>query len=383
MSGTRRADRVKSVSFHADQPFFSAPGGIGTYVRELAPALSAADPELEVRLFHARFPEGPPPERWMRDHWVEEIPATIKALYPQWNLLGRPALPEGLASTDVLHATNHAAIPPAGTNQALVVTVHDLAFERFPELFPRAWRLLFKTGLRAAVRRADAIVTPSRSTAEDLISRTRARPERIHVVPLAASLPAGDEEPSAVRARLKVPDRYVLFVGTLEPRKNLVTLIRAYRRVAGRGARHALVLAGPMGWGSTELLRELALGGPGEVILTGSMPAGDLDALWRDAAVFVYPSIYEGFGLPPLEAMKRGVPVVCSTASSLPEVVGDAALGVEPGSVAGIADAIGRVLEDGDLAERLVNAGRKRADTFSWEHTARATLDVYEQVRKR
>jgi len=143
------------------------------------------------------------------------------------------------------------------------------------------------------------------------------------------------------------------------------------------------VLAGPMGWGSTELLRELALHGPGEIVLTGAVSAEDLDALFRGADLFVYPSTYEGFGLPVLEAMARGIPLVASSASALPEVFGDAAVGVDPSSVPAIADAIQRVLGDEQLRGELVQKGLARAETFSWDRTAEATLQVYERVSKR
>ncbi|HWO70707.1 MAG TPA: glycosyltransferase family 1 protein [Actinomycetota bacterium] len=365
------------VGIHVDQLFFRAPGGIGTYIRELLPALAKADPSVELVAFHARFP-GTPGEPWLRELRVEEIPAGIRVLYPGWNLLGRPPLPEPLRALDLVHATNPAAIPPAGPGQRLVVTVHDLAFLRFPGLFPRTWRALYRTGLWAAVRRARAILVPSRHTAEDLLERTRARPERIHVVPLAASLERGAREPERVLERLKVPRPYVLFVGTLEPRKNLVRLVRAYRRVAAEGVPHALVLAGPLGWHHHRLHRELALRGPGEVVLTGALPPADLDALYRGADLFVYPSLYEGFGLPVLEAMARGVPTVASAASSLPEVAGDAALLVDPRSVRELSRAIAEVLADRDLAERLAMRGRARAERFSWEETARGTLRAYE-----
>jgi glycosyltransferase involved in cell wall biosynthesis len=368
---------VTSVAFQIDQLFSKAPGGIGTYVRELAPALLRQDPSLQLRLFHARFPHAGPPERWLRDHWVEELSDPIRTLYPSWDLLARPQLPPSLRETGVLHATNPAAIPPAGARQRLVVTVHDLAFEHFPELFPRQWRLLYRIGLRAAVRRADAILTPSRNTAEDLVSRTKVRPERIHVVPLAAALGAYDADPREVRDRLKVPEPYVLFVGTLEPRKNLVSLVRAYRRAAGTGAPHALVLAGPMGWQPAALLRELALSGPGEIVLTGPVSAADLDALYRGSAAFVYPSLYEGFGLPVLEAMARGVPTIASNASSVPEVLGDAGIAVDPRSIAELADALERVLGDEALAADLARRGAERAARFTWDETARRTLQVY------
>lgn len=371
---------MTTVALHIDQLFFQAPGGIGTYIRELVPALSRRDPALELKLFHARFPEHGPHERWVRDFWVQELPHSIKRLYPQWDLFARPPLPPGLAGADVLHAPLPAAIPPAGHNQKLVVTVHDLAFEHFPRLFPREWRVLFKLGLRAAARRADAILTPSRNTAEDVLELTTTDPSKIHVVPLAASLHEVNGDVDAHLDRLKIPRPYVLFVGTLEPRKNLVRLVRAYRRVAAAGGPHALVLAGPLGWHAEALLRELALEGPGEVLLTGSVGPISLDALYRGADCFAYPSLYEGFGLPVLEALARGVPTVAADGSSLPEVFGDAAVGIDPTSVRQLAEAIERVLGDRSLAARLRERGPARAERFSWDDTARRTLEVYDLV---
>lgn len=368
------------VALHVDQLFFAAPGGIGTYIRNLAPALVRQDPSLELVLFHARFATPELPERWMRDHRLEELPDAIRTLYPRWDLLGRPALPASLRDADVVHATNPAAVPPAAEDRRLVVTVHDLAFERYPSLFPRAWRTLYRLGLRAAVRRAHAIVTPSRTTAEDVLSRTKVDPRKLHVVPLAASLPGAEVDVADVLARLKVRAPYVLFVGTIEPRKNLVRVVRAYRRVAATGVPHALVLAGPLGWRHEALMRELALEGPGEIVMTGALTPEELDAVYRAADVFVYPSMYEGFGLPVVEAMVRGIPTVASNTSALPEVTGDAALGVNPRSVREIAAAIESLCTDVDLAERLAARGRKQAERFSWEETARATLGVYEQV---
>jgi glycosyltransferase involved in cell wall biosynthesis len=367
------------VAVHVDQLFFPVPGGIGNYVRGLVPAMAARDPSLDFTLFHSRF-GSPAPEAWMRDHRIEELPQTVRSLYPRWSLLGRPALPPALREADLLHATNHVAVPPAGEGQRLVVTVHDLAFVHFPELFPRAWRTLYRLGLRAAVRRADAMLTPSRNTAEDVLSRTGVDPGKLHVVPLASSLPMGALEPGEVLARLKVPTPYVLFVGTLEPRKNLVRLVRAYRRVAANGLPHTLVLVGPLGWQQEPLLREIALQGPGEVLLTGRLSDGDLDAVYRAADVLAYPSLYEGFGLPIVEAMARGVPTVISNTSAAPEVAGDAAIGVDPRSVRDIAQAIESVLIDLDLAERCAARGRAQAERFSWDETARRTLEVYESV---
>jgi glycosyltransferase involved in cell wall biosynthesis len=368
------------VATHVDQVFFDVPGGVGTYVRNLIPALTGRDPSLDIRLFHARFDPSPEPEPWMRGLPMDELPGSIRSLYPRWNLLGRPALPADIRSADVVHATSASAIPPAAEEQRLVVTVHDLAFERYPGMFPRSWRAMYRMGLRAAVRRAHAILTPSRHTAEDVLSRTKVDPAKLHVVPLAAAPPGREVEIADALGRLKVRAPYVLFVGTLEPRKNLVRLVRAYRRVAGTGLPHALVLAGPLGWQHEALMRELALEGPGEIVMTGALDPGDLDAVFRAADAFVYPSLYEGFGLPVLEAMTRGIPVVVSNTSSLPEVTGDAAIGVNPRSIREIASAIETLCTDVALAERLAAAGRLRAERFSWDETARRTLEVYERA---
>ena len=366
---------MTSVAFQADQLFFSAPGGIGTYVRELVPAMVRVDPSLDVTLFHAAF-AGRRPEPWMHGFRTQRLGQPISRLYPAWDTVGRPALPPALSSLDVLHAPSCAGVPPAGRRQRLVVTVHDLAFRLYPKLFPPAWRHLFRLGLRRAARHADAIITVSRNTAEDLVQVTRVDPSRVHVIPLAAWLPTGAAEVEPVLERLKVTRPYLLFVGTLEPRKNLVRLVRAYRRAAGTGLPHSLVLAGPMGWGAQPLLRELKLAGPGQVLLTGHADHPELDALYRGAAGFVYPSAYEGFGLPVLEAMSRGVPVVTSNVSSMPEVAGDAAILVDPRSVRDLAAAIIEVVRD-DVAAGLRVAGRARAERFSWAETARLTLEVY------
>ena len=258
---------------------------------------AAATPSLELKLFHARFgPEAPPPERWIRGFWMQELDASIRSLYPRWDLLARPPPPRVTPVGRCRARHEPRSIPPAAPGQKLVVTVHDLAFERFPGLFPRRWRLLYRLGLRAAVKRADAILTPSRSTADDIASRTKVDPARLHVVPLASSLATGTLDVAEVLARRRIRSPYVLFAGTLEPRKNLVRLVRADRRVASTGAAsHALVLAGATASHHGALMRYIAQAGPGEVILTWLLLAeADLDALSRGQLVRV-PSLYEGF----------------------------------------------------------------------------------------
>ena len=373
---------MTSVAFLIDQLFYRVPGGIGTYVRELLPALAAADPSLDLTLFHARFGDGLP-DGWMDGARRVSLSAGIRTLYPGWAVAGRPALPADLGDSDIVHTPSPAAIPPPRVGQRLVVTVPDLAFLRYPRLFPPAWRLLFRVGFRRAARRADALVAISEHTGRDVIRHAGVDPSRVHVTPLAATLPRSHRDPAPTLERLGIPRPYLLFVGTLEPRKNVVRLLRAYRRAAARsGMPHALVLTGPRGWGGQQLDRELALPAAGRVVLTGRAPDEDLDAIYRGATAFVYPSLYEGFGLPVLEAMARGVPTITSTASSLPEVAGDAALMVDPRSVEGLAGAIERLATDPAEAARLGAAGAERAAAFSWERTARATLGVYEAVSR-
>ncbi|HTG47526.1 MAG TPA: glycosyltransferase family 1 protein, partial [Actinomycetota bacterium] len=325
------------VAFAVDQLRFAVPGGIGTYVRELAPALRAEDPSLDLVPFAARWPDPP-------DRDVVELPGTIRTLYPRWALTGKPSLPAALGRCAVVHATNPAAVPPAAGGQALVVTVHDLAFDRYPRAFPPIWRWLYRAGVRAAIRRADVLLAPSAATAADLRDRG-ADPERIRVTPLAASLAAGTQDPEAVLGRLGIDRPYVLAPGTIEPRKNQVRLIRAYRQVAP-DVPHALVLAGPDGWGVEEVDAEQARPGPGRIVRTGPLDAADLDAVYRGADLVAYVSLYEGFGLPVVEAMARGVAVLGSTTPAVAETAGDAALLVDPEDVADIADGLARVLAD-------------------------------------
>jgi glycosyltransferase involved in cell wall biosynthesis len=370
---------VTSLAVLVDQVLASVPGGSAAYVRHLVPALAAADPGLDLALFHSRIPESRP-ESWMRRYWVEELPAGMRTLYPQWAVRRGPALPAGLGQRDLLHAPTAVAVPPAGPGQRLVVTVHDLAFLIHPEAFPRRWGLVYRAGLARAVRSADALIAVSRHTAEDLLRRTRVRPAKVYVTPLAPALPHSDANVFEVLTRHRITSPYILSVGTLEPRKNLTRLVRAYRRLAARGASHTLVLAGPVGWRPGELLEETTKEGPGTIVLTGFVSETDLDALYRGADTFVYPSLYEGFGLPVLDAMARGVPTVVSTSSSLPEVAGEAAVPVDPRSVAGIAEALERVTTDVALAARLRDAGRARAAGFTWEETARRTLEVYKTI---
>ena len=362
------------VAFHVDQLWFRTPGGVGAYVRQLSARL-AEIPDLEIVPFRSSWPSD------RRVTWTVPMGGVTTGRhtthYPLWNVLGRPMLPRTLADAAVIHATNHAAVPPARPGQALVVTIHDLAFERFPEAYPPRWRRLYRTGVRAAARRADAIIVPSRATADDVGSRADVDPSKIFVTPLAAALPEGTEDPGPVLDQLRIPPSFVLFAGTSEPRKNVGRLLSAFERIAA-DVPHTLVLAGAPGWGATTTVAV-----PDRVIRTGSVSADQLDALYRSADAFCFPSLSEGFGIPVLEAMQRGAPVLTSTAPALAEVADDAALLVDPTDEAAIADALRRVLTDLALADDLRRRGRERAAAFSWDRTAELTAEVYRSVAGR
>jgi glycosyltransferase involved in cell wall biosynthesis len=285
---------------------------------------------------------------------------------------------------DLIHGLAFAA--PFASGCPTVVTVHDLSFLRYPGAFRPFNRYYLSLATRASTRRATRVIAVSASTRQDVINLIGVAPEKVVVVPNGVTAefhPADPVEVSAFRQRMGLPERYILFLGTLEPRKNLVRLIEAYSLLHTRGQITAasippLVIAGGKGWYYQEIFsRVTALGLAGKVTFPGFVPAGDLPWWYRGADLFVYPSLFEGFGLPPLEAMASGTPCITSRASSLPEVAGDAAILVDPEDVEQLADAMHRVLATPDLAGHLRAAGISQASRFPWEHTAAETRAVY------
>jgi glycosyltransferase involved in cell wall biosynthesis len=267
-----------------------------------------------------------------------------------------------------------------------VVTVHDLGYLFYPEAHRLLDRLYLDLSTRYNARAASHLIADSSATKRDLIERYGIKPDKITVVypgyDEATFQPVKDEAAiEAVKARYGIAGDYILFVGTLQPRKNLARLIEAFADCRLPIADCRLVIAGKKGWLYEEIFQQVEeLGLEGSVVFTDYVPEGDLPALLSGARLFVFPSLYEGFGLPVLEAMACGTPVVCSSASSLPEVVGDAAVLVDPMDVKGLAMAIERVLGDEELRAKLIEHGFEQAKKFSWERCARETLDVLESV---
>jgi glycosyltransferase involved in cell wall biosynthesis len=289
---------------------------------------------------------------------------------------------------DVLHVQFTA---PPFCPCPVVVSIHDLSFEHLPHTFHRRSRTQLRLTVRHSAKRAAKILTLSEHTRQDLVDTYGIDPARITAIPLAAPrhyAPVEDNrELQRVRHTYGIDGPYILSVGSIQPRKNLARLINAYASLRGKyneAALPKLVLVGKSAWLYDETMRALAQTGLTQsVILTGYVPESDLPALYSGALCFVYPSYFEGFGLPPLEAMKCGAPVIVGNQTSLPEVVGDAALTVDPFDVSSIARAIESLVKDSDLRRELSVKGRNRAETFDWRETARRTLHIYEQVGKR
>jgi glycosyltransferase involved in cell wall biosynthesis len=282
---------------------------------------------------------------------------------------------------DVLHYPNQFGGAFLPRSPARVVTLHDLTPLLFPELHPWIRVATFRLQLRRALARAAHVIVDASHTKQDLVERGWAPADKVSVVPLGVG--GAFRTPCDGRAadRFDLPERFILTVGVLEPRKNHLGLLHALQRLHAAGEAVHVVIVGREGWHWQDPLErpEMAPLRPWIRILR-NVSEEELVAIYRRASVFAYPSLYEGFGLPVLEAMVCGVPVVASNRSSLPEVAGDAALLVDPTDPEALAGALRATLRDGALRERLVSAGHARARDFSWQRTAEETLAIYERV---
>ena len=286
---------------------------------------------------------------------------------------------------DVLHVQFTA---PPFSPCPVVVSIHDLSFEHLPKTFKWRSRKQLRITVRRSAREAAQVIALSEHARRDIIATYHLSPEKVCVIPLAASArfsPVTDEEElQRVRQTYGIEGDYILSVGAIQPRKNLSRLVAAYSRL--RRARPEvklpkLVLVGKCAWLYDETLRTIKeLEISNSAILTGYVPEADLPALYSGALCFVYPSYFEGFGLPPLEAMRCGAPVIVGDKTSLPEVVGNAGVLVDPFEVEDIASAIQKVISDSDLRAQLRVNGLERAKLFDWRETARQTLAVYKQA---
>lgn len=291
------------------------------------------------------------------------VPVPGRALTEVWSRATKPNL-DRWVEADIVHAP--AYVLPA-TEMPLIATIHDLAFVRYPEWFTPNGVAFFLRFLDRVIHDQVSVIVPSQTTADDCAARGISE-RRIHVVPWGIDLEAATASAiERARSTYDLPDEFVLFVGTLEPRKNLETLARAMERHPDL----PLLVAGPAGWGDVSV--------PGARIL-GRIPEGQVEPLMGAATILAYPSHFEGFGLPVLEAMAQGTPVVTTQATAPAEILGDAGLAVDTRSERAIADAIGQLLESPAEREAMGKRGKLRAATFRWSETAKRTADLYRML---
>ena len=359
--------------------------GIGRFVRGLVRAVTTLDDRNEYVLVHAAPNNGCSVEAPIGPNvTTRELRFRERVMTAIWHRLRIP-LPVDLVTgpVDIFHAPDY-VLPPVSRGITMI-TVHDLAFLIHPECADQNLRLFLEKAVPRSAARANYIITDSENTRNDVICLLDADPERVFVVPGGVDpsfVPADEEAVHQVRCEYELKLPYVLAVGVIEPRKNFPRLIDAFSRFRVRtGLNYELVIAGGNGWLSDETYRE-AERSPfsNSVRFTGYVPDRNLAALYSGAEVFAYPSLYEGFGLPVLEAMACGTTVVCANTSSLPECAGDAALLFPPDDPDAIAATLEQACGDTTLRSDLIRRGEQRVAEFQWERAAERLIEIYERV---
>lgn len=382
-TGERKQNLPKSMRIGLDgQPLTKPRTGVGHYTFELARALATRRPEDSFELVAPdSFPASIIRETATTPN-LRAVSVKANVLTRRWSSIGLPRYIRQ-AAFDLFHGTNYQL--PLINAKRNVLTVHDLSFLTYPEThdprLARRARLRLPIMLRAASR----IITPTEAIKDELTSRFNLDPLRITVTPEApreSFFPMKREDTTDVRQRLGIENDFILFVGTIEPRKNLQTLVRAFEHISRETDRRPqLVIAGGAGW-VTDDFEHLLYGSVfrERMRLTGYLTDEVLRALYSSCKVFVYPSLYEGFGLPPLEAMACGAPVIASRIPAHAETLKDNARLIEPTDESALANAIVELLEDERARESLVRAGLAHVAEFSWRRTAEMTWNVYEAV---
>lgn len=358
-------------------PLMARLAGVGYYAATLLEKLMALESGIDFGLYAVT---------WKGD--VSSIPRGVsfrhlrlpaRTVAPIWEFLGRPAGERLLGNSDVVHGTNF-WIPPLERRNG-IVTIHDLTFWFYPELCTRAIQR-YRWIIPRMLKRVPLVITPSETVRQEVSSELKFPEDRIVVTPegIRGAFKGATFDPG-LAAKLGITKSYVLFTGTQEPRKNLDRLIRAFASLEGDDLQ--LVISGPPGWGSVDLPAVARhLGVDGRIVFTGYLSDSQLGSVVTGARAFAFPSIYEGFGLPPLEAMAAGVPVVAANAGSLPEVLGDAPFWCDPADVDSIAAAIESAVSNEAARDSSIELGRTQAARYDWEVTAKKTLDAYHLVAR-
>ena len=367
------------------RPFLSRETGVGTYLKNLLFQLARIDGANEYCLFSSSWKERFPVEKvppFARSRF-RDLRIPVRAMNFLWYRLGWPPLDSFFGTKlDLTHSPTPLALPTAGGK---IVTVYDLFFLDQPGKANRQARDVFTKKAGESLEKADGILTISEFTRRAVLERFSLDETKIKVTPLGLNPLFLEDVPTqvleATRRKYALPERFLLFVGAVEFRKNLVTLIEALALVHGKGEKAALVIVGREGEDSPNLDVAISRCGFGAwVKCLGYLPDSELRRLYRLAHLFVFPSLCEGFGLPLLEAMACGLPAAVSRAGALPEVGGDAACYFDPEDPAGIAAVLLELLGDAGKRRELTEKGKRRSALFSWEVTARETLAFYEKV---
>lgn len=355
--------------------------GIQHYIRALVPELVAQATSHEIVLYGE--PSQLPVSAGERVRWVSaSCPLRSGVQRVLWE---QTMLPRLLRRGRVETFFSPAFILPMRWNGAGVVTVHDLNFEVSPETIHPIRRAYLRRITRRSVHRARKVIAISQSTASDIVRLYGVPNEKIAVIPYGLDAIFTPENARAlepmVRQRYPLPERFLLFVGTLEPRKNLPRLLEAYALARQHADLPPLVLAGAPGWQHERILTHAReLGVKSHIVFAGYIPREHLPGVYAAASALLYPSLYEGFGLPPLEAMGCGTPVLVANTSAMPEVVGDGGILVDPRDPHQIAEGILRITQDRMLRQQIMEQGLERAKRFRWEEAARRTLEVLEDA---
>jgi glycosyltransferase involved in cell wall biosynthesis len=358
------------------------PVGAGNYIIQLIRALATDDIDRQLVIFAQE--KGPELINLPSDSSIEW--KIVQDSSPGSRLIWEQTVLPSLASKteiDLLHSLHYTK--PLRLTCASVVTFHDMTYYLYPQLHTRTRRMVFPTAMRLSSRQADAIIAVSESTRMDVIRVLQIDPEKIYTTHLGVDpsfrVISDIESRERAASEYRLPEKFILYLGTIEPRKNLPVLIRSYRQLVESGTEYKLVLVGKYGWMYKEVLNlvnELDI--EDKVCFTGYVPQEDLPLVYNLSSLFVYPTIYEGFGLPALEAMACGVPVITSNVASLPEIVGDAGILIPVDDVDALHNAMRRILQDEGLREKLIQDGLVRSKSFSWERTAQLTHQVYLSV---